>query len=88
MALNNDFISGVGIALVATTLALSPRARRMVRKGTTSALAGAIKVGKVAARGTRNLQEESKHVVRMGVEAPNEGPDDTTKPPSSQSPST
>jgi hypothetical protein len=78
MRTDNNFISGLGIAAVATTLALSPRARRVVRNGVASVVSRATTLGRIVARGTRNLQEESKHVTRFGVEAADGGPDAST----------
>lgn len=68
MARNDDLISAVGVALVGTTLALSPRSRRVVRKSAAAAISSATKVARIVARGTRNLQEEQKHVTRLDVE--------------------
>ena len=60
------FITGAGIG-IATALGLSPRARRSARKGAAATASRVIRVGKIVARGTRNLQEESKHVTRIDV---------------------
>lgn len=59
MASNKRRYTGRVIGLAAAAALLSPHARRLVRKG----------VGRVV-RGTRNLQEASKHVTRMGPDAP------------------
>ena len=69
MALDDYFESEVGIAVAATAVLLSPRVRGLVRKGVVTALAGAIRAGDVVAHGTRNLQEEAKHVTRLGTAA-------------------
>ena len=53
------------IALVATAALLSRPGRRLLRKGTASALNGAIKTARVVARGTRNMREARKHVTRF-----------------------
>jgi hypothetical protein len=73
MALEDYLDSEVGIAVAATAVLLSPRMRGLVRKGIVSVLAGAIKAGGVVARGTRNMQEEAKHVTRFGA-----APEETT----------
>jgi hypothetical protein len=69
MALDDYLDSEIGIAVAATAVLLSPRVRGLVRKGIVSVLAGAIKAGDVVARGTRNMQEEAKHVTRFGAAA-------------------
>ena len=85
MALEDYFESEVGIAVAATAVVLLPQVRGLVRKGIVSVLAGAIKAGDVVARGTRNMQEEAKHVTRFGA-APEEaaggtGSETSTTPP-------
>lgn len=86
MARDNGFISGVGIAVAAAALALSPRARRAVRAGVASAVSGASTVAKTAARGTRNLQEESKHVARFSANPGEDAPVNEAPPTDSSSP--
>lgn len=68
--LNSRTVIAIGTALV-----LSPHLRRTVRKGTTSLGSAAIKAGTTVARGTRNLQEAQKHVVRFGTEATHDASD-------------
>jgi nucleoside phosphorylase len=57
----------VGVAIGATAAALSPRARRAVRRGAVYGLAGALKVGDVvaatargAAQGTQTLSSDAE----------------------------
>ncbi|HLJ66456.1 MAG TPA: hypothetical protein VKX16_03750 [Chloroflexota bacterium] len=57
-----------GIAIIVTALAVSPKARRVAYRGAGAAVSAGVRAAKVVARGTRNLQEESKHVTRFGVE--------------------
>ena len=76
MALNEYLDSRVGIAAVATALMLSPRIRRVARRGLASVGSTVIKVGSTVVRGTRNLQEAEKHVTKFGVESGDEGPVD------------
>lgn len=72
MKLRNRVTSGAGIGIAVTTVALSPRGRRLVHKSADSIVSKAIALGTVVVRGTRNLQEESKHVTRFGAD-PAEG---------------
>lgn len=65
MAFRNYRSSKMDIALVATAALLSRPGRRLLRKGTASALNGAIKTARVVARGTRNMREARKHVTRF-----------------------
>jgi hypothetical protein len=85
MALEDYLDSEVGIAVAATAVLLSPKVRGLVRKGIVSVLAGAIKAGDVVARGTRNMQEEAKHVTRFGA-APEETAGDAVDETSTTSP--
>lgn len=73
MARSGNFGYGIGIALGAAALASSPGARHAAKKGLRAARDGAIKVARVVVRGTRNLQEESKHVTRFGDNVPDAG---------------
>lgn len=70
MASNNHRRSRRVIALAATTALLSPRVRRLARKSLAAALTRATRAGYIVARGTRNLQEASKHVTRFDANDP------------------
>jgi hypothetical protein len=62
MALEDWLESEVAVAVVATTVALSPKARRVLRRGAVYAVAGALKATDVATAAARG--------VAQGVSAP------------------
>ncbi|HEX8918739.1 MAG TPA: hypothetical protein VF898_09560 [Chloroflexota bacterium] len=70
MASNDRRQSGRVITLAATAALLSPHVRRLVRTGMGYALARAVKAGSIVVRGTRNLQEASKHVTKFEADNP------------------
>jgi hypothetical protein len=77
MALDEYLDPRVGIAIIATALMLSPRVRRAARSGLASVGSTVKKVASTVVRGTRNLREAEKHVVKFGGEAEGEGQTDS-----------
>jgi hypothetical protein len=73
MALDDWLESEVAVAVAATTVVLSPKARRMVRRGAVYAVAGALKGGDLVAAAARGLAQ--------GV---SERPTDTPEPSGSE----
>ena len=80
MGLDEYLESEVAVAVAATAVALSPRARRVLRRGAVYGVAGALKASDVvtaAARGVaRGVSSESS------VEGTGDGRADTTEPAS------
>jgi hypothetical protein len=57
MALDDWLDSEVAVAVAATTVVLSPRARRIVRRGAVYAVAGALKATDLATAGARGVAQ-------------------------------
>jgi hypothetical protein len=73
MALEDWLESEVAVAVAATTVVLSPKARRVVRRGAVYAVAGALKASDLVAAAARG--------VAQGV---SERPTGATEPPASE----
>jgi hypothetical protein len=73
MALEDWLESEVAVAVAATTVVLSPKARRVVRRGAVYAVAGALKASDLVAAAVRG--------VAQGV---SERPTGATEPPASE----
>jgi hypothetical protein len=76
MALEDWLESQVAVAVAATTVALSPKARRVLRRGAVYAVAGALKATDLATAAARGVAEG---VSSSGEPAAGDHPADVTQ---------
>ena len=69
MALEDFLDSEVGIAVAATAVVLSPRARSLVRRGIVYGLAGALRAGDALSGAARGVAGEVQQTAASGVAA-------------------
>ena len=72
MASRNNRQSGRVVALAPTAARLGRNVRRTIYKYMGTAARGAVKAVHVVVRGTRNMQEASKHVTRFAADTSRE----------------
>ncbi|HZT98005.1 MAG TPA: hypothetical protein VFB34_14330 [Chloroflexota bacterium] len=68
MALDDYVNPEIGIAVAATAVAFSPRARAFLRKGAVYALAGAIRVGDTVTDVARGAASEAQRTMSSGAQ--------------------
>ena len=74
MAIEEYFESEVVVAVAATAVALSPRARRLLRRGVVYGLAGALTAGDAIASFGRATARGAQDATATAVPAPVDGP--------------
>lgn len=72
MALEDFADSEVGIAVAVTALALSPKARNVLRRGLVYGLAGAMKAGDAVSNAARGVATQAQNTAASGVAAAQE----------------
>lgn len=70
MALEDWLESEVAVAVAATTVVLSPKARRVLRRGAVYAVAGALKATDLAAAAARGVAQGASSTSASGDEEP------------------
>jgi nucleoside phosphorylase len=74
MAIEEYLESEVAVAVAATALALSPRARRVLRRGVVYGLAGALKAGDAIASFSQAAARGAQDATASMVSAPEDAP--------------
>lgn len=81
MALEEYLESEVAVAIAATAVAFSPRARRLLRRGAVYGLAGALTAGDAIAAFTRGTARGAQQAATSAVQSDPDAPDQSAGGP-------